>query len=210
MKAIQITVFGASGKVGTRVVKLALKRGYVVKAFVYGNNPFEETANLTVVEGDIRDPRQVEAALKGSRAVVSCLGSWHTKRKDILVTGMRVIIPEMKQLKIRRIVTLTGVDALAPGEEAEGLQRYTRPLFRLVAGKVLQDGELHMRLLSESGLAWTTVRSPIMNNFGRRRYVLGFTRPSPFATVRRQAVAKALVDNIPRPQFVGKAPIISR
>lgn len=207
---MQITVFGASGKVGRRVVELALKRGYTVVAVVHRRDPFQGTPNLIVRRGDIRNPRDVEVALKGSRAVVSCLGSWGTKTKDILTTGMRVIIPEMEELGIRRIVTLTGADALAPWERAEGAHALSHTALRLLAGKVLEDGELHMRLLSASKLYWTTLRSPVMTTFGRADYVLGMEHPAVRATVHRQAVAKALVDQIIQPQYVYKAPFISR
>jgi putative NADH-flavin reductase len=207
---MQITVFGASGRVGVRVVELALKKGYTVVAFVHSRNPFQGTPRLIVHQGDIRNPRDVEAALKHSKAVVSCLGSWHSKRKDILSTAMRVIIPEMQAHRIRRIVTLTGADALAPGETPHGSHKLAHILLKIGARKVLGDGEVHMQLLSQSKLAWTTIRSPIMNNFGKRGYRLGFHAISPLATIRRQAVARALVAQIIRPDYVGKAPFISR
>ena len=208
---MQITVFGASGKVGVRVVELALKKGYSVVALVHRHNPFQNTIpNLTVRQGDIRNPQDVEDALRGSRAVVSTLGSWHSKHKDILTTAMRVIVPEMKTFGIRRIVTLTGADALAPGEKPSGTHKLTHVLLGIGAGKVLGDGEAHMRVLNESGLVWTTVRSPVMNNFGAHEYRLGMHPVSLRATIRRQAVAQALVDQIRRPEFIGKAPIISR
>jgi putative NADH-flavin reductase len=207
---MQITVFGASGKVGTRFVRLALKRGYRVVAFVHTRDPFAANPKLTVYQGDIRNPRDVEAALKGSRAVVSCLGSWHTKHKDVLSTAMRVIVPEMHELGIRRIVTVTGADAVAPGETLHGAHRLFHTLLKLGARKILVDGEVHMQVLAESGLAWTTLRSPVMNNVGKKGYRLGSTPLSFLATIRRHAVAQALLDQIPDRKFHGKAPLISR
>ena len=208
---MQITVFGASGKVGVRVVELALKRGYRVVAFVHRRDPFQGTPNLIIKRGNIRNPQAVEEALKGSKVVISTLGSWHGKHQDILTTAMRVIIPEMEILGIRRIVTLTGADALAPGETANGTHKLTHILLGIAAGKVLGDGEAHMRVLAESKLAWTTLRSPVMNNFGAHdTYRLGLEPLPLHATIRRQMVAKAIVDQIRRPEFVRKAPIISR
>src|SRR4051812_42365964 len=100
---MQVTVFGASGKVGRLVVAEALQRGYSVKAFVHSRNPFEDSPKLKVVKGDVYDSDDVAKALRGSDAVISCLGSWGSKRRDVLSSAMRMIIPAMTEQKIGRI-----------------------------------------------------------------------------------------------------------
>ncbi len=210
MTMMQITVFGASGKVGTRVVDLALKRGYRVVAFVHKHDRFQGTQNLLVVKGDIRNPRDVEKALKGSKAVISCLSSYRSASRDVLNTAMGVIVPEMKEVNIKRIVTLTGADALAPDEKAHGIHAIFRPVLLLVARRILHDGERHIATLAASNLEWTTLRSPMMNNFGTKGYSLSLQPISPVASVRRQAVAVALVDQLTRRKAIGKAPFILR
>ncbi len=207
---MQITVFGASGKVGRRVVRLALQDGCTVVAFVHRHSRLPEHPKLRVVQGDVRNPGDVEKALKGSRAVISCLGSWGRGPKDVLTAGMSVIIPEMESLKIKRIVSLTGADALLPDQNPEGVHALTHGLMQALAGKILFDGERHLRMLAESSLAWTVLRAPRMNNFGAQTRRLTLYPLSPLASIRRQQVAESLLEQLKRTKTIGKAPYISR
>lgn len=207
---MQITVFGASGKIGSRVVSLALARGYTVVAFVHRRNSFKGIPGLIIKSGDIRQPADVEAALLGSQAVISCLSSYRSISRDVLAVGMGVVIPEMKAVGVKRIISLTGADALAPGEKNHGIHILLRPILLVVAGRILRDGERHIAALATSELDWTVLRSPVMNNLGKRGYHLGLQPLSPLASIRRQAVAIALVDQVTRKKAIGRAPIISR
>lgn len=207
---MQITVFGASGKVGRLVTSLATQQGYTVVAFVHAHNPFIENDQLSIVEGDIHNLADVVRALNGSEAVISTLGSWGTKNKDILSSAMQTIIPGLQTSNTKRIVTLTGADALLGSEKPHLLQRMSRTGIKLVAPKILLDGEEHLRSLAASGLDWTTIRSPIMNNFGSSKYHLKLQWPLPIRTINRQAVAQALVDQVGRTDFMKQAPTIFR
>jgi putative NADH-flavin reductase len=212
---MQITVFGASGKVGRLVVHGALARGYKVVAFVHSHDPFEKTDKLKVVKGDIYRGQDVAKALKGSRVVVSCLGSWGRKtasgNRNVLTSAMLEILPAMKTQKIERIVTLTGSGALAPNATPSRAHRwFMRLTAPFPAGKVFKDGETHMKLLQGSGLAWTTVRSPLMNNKNNAKYKLNGGNGNHYQTISRQAVASAIVDQLESLKWLHKAPVISR
>ena len=207
----QITVFGATGNIGSRVVQLLLKKKYRVVAFVHGEHSFEQSPNLKIVNGDIYNDADVAAALKGSKLVISALGSWGTQRKDVLSAGMFSIIPAMKKQGIRRIVTLTGADARIPDDKPSVLHKLTHAFFGAAAPKIMRDGEQHMRMLSKSGLDWTTLRSPVMNNTGQvGTYALRMTLPGVFETIHRDDVAAALVWLAETGEFTHKAPIIYR
>jgi putative NADH-flavin reductase len=208
---MQITIFGASGKVGRQVVALALKRGYTVVAFVHKNNPFEDTPNLIVKKGDVYDVNSVADALKNSQAVISTLSSWGTPQRNVLTSAMRAIIPAMEAQNITRIITLTGSGAADPSKPAgAGYKLMLKLLAPFPAGKVFKDGEEHMRLLFESKLDWTTIRSPVMTNSGKVGYELNLKSGLPLATIQREAVAAALVDQLESGEFSCQAPIIHR
>ena len=206
----QITVFGASGQIGRRVVELLLERGYKVIAAVHGHNPLPEHEHLTVVTVDIYDAVSVEQAMNGSSVIISALGSWGTKRKDILTVGMRYIIPAMEKLQIRRIVSLTGADARAAGDKMRIIHRLTHIALGVVAPKILRDGEQHIALLGQSQLDWTVVRSPIMSSADNVGYgVLSLHRPLPWQRISRQYVAEAMVRVIEDNEWARQAPYIS-
>jgi hypothetical protein len=83
-------------------------------------------------------------------------------------------------------------------------------LYPLPAGKVFWDAETHVHLLGDSGLDWTAVCSPVMNNFGGAGYRLNERIGKPLATVSRVSVAVALLDQIDATDSVGKTLVIHR
>lgn len=190
-----VVVFGAAGRVGSLVTVYALGNGHKVTAFVHRRHNLPRHPNLTIVQGDVYNLADVVKALRGANVVVSTLSSWGTKRKDVLSNAMANIIPVMKKRKISRIISLTGAEARASGDKLGIIHRFAHMGIGIVGGKVLHDGERHIMLLEQSGLNWTVLRSPIMRP-GSQRYCLSSVRPRPWASVGRQAVARAIVDQI--------------
>jgi len=205
-----VTVFGASGKVGQIVIEMLLKKGYRVTAFVHTTLPFKSTDRLNVAQGDIHEASDVKKAIEGSEYVISTLGSWHTPSKDILSSAMQNIIPAMEELGIKRLVTLTGSAAIAPGDKLRLIDKLNHSLLKIMASKIMEDGERHINMLSQSRLDWTVVRSPIMTESKNENYTLNLRSPSPAATVPRRAVAKALVDQLENKKYFRSSPHIHK
>ena len=107
IRTMKIVIFGASGKVGRVVVRQALDRGYDVVAFVHKNNPFGDDARVQVFQGNIYSGEDVINTITGCDAVVSCLGSWGTKHRNVLTSAIEQLIPAMHEQNINRIITLT-------------------------------------------------------------------------------------------------------
>lgn len=210
LQYMQITIFGASGKVGRLVVVEALKRGYDVVAFVHMHSPFEDQKHLTVVQGDVASSEDVAKALKGSQAVISCLGSWGRPGRNVLTVAMDTIIPVMNEQKIQRIISLTGYGADAPDVVPSlGHKLMMKALSPFPAGRVFRDGEVHMHLLAVSTLDWTTLRSPIMKNSGTSKYRLAETPRFPLKRIARGAVVAAIFDQLDSDEYLHQAPVIN-
>ncbi|MDQ2973192.1 MAG: NAD(P)H-binding protein [bacterium] len=207
---MKIIIFGSNGKVGSIVVQKALDAGHYVTAFVHGAANFTEHSNLKIVKGDIYDPASVKSAFEGSEVIISALGSWGTPKKDILSTAMSNIVPAMKNFGIKRIISLTGHDARWSKDSVGIINRLTRPMLALVVPKILHDGERHIELLSKSGLDWTVLRSPVMNEKGAGLYKLTGKRPFPWQTINRHAVAQALIDQVEGTENLNEAPFLTR
>lgn len=208
---MQITVFGASGKVGSLVVEELLKRGHTVVAFVHSHDLFSPSGKLIIVKGDVYKSSDVAGALRGSDAVISCLGSWGSSKRDVVSAAMKSLIPAMDSAGIQRIVTLTGSGAKAPGQVDSFAHSAVMALSKpFPAGKVFEDGEKHMELLASSDLDWTTLRSPVMTNGGHKGYSLNTNMGGPLETISRIGVANALIDQLESKQFLHKAPILHR
>lgn len=205
---MNVTVFGASGHVGRLVVKRLLADGHTVRAFVHSSNPFDGTKQLRVIRGDIHSPSDVKQALEGADAIISCLGSWHTPTKDILTSAMKTIVPVAEEKHIARLISVTGAAAVAPGDTPHLMDKINHYLLGKIAPKILIDGERHIGILSESGLNWVVVRSPVMTRYGNGTYHLDMHSPSPLSIVPRTAVATAMVDLLTDTQYDRSAPYI--
>ncbi len=203
-----VVVFGATGKVGRLVVEYALADGYQVTAFVHRHHDLPNTSNLQIVKGDIYNRADIERVLNDADVVVSALSSWGSQYKDVLATAMASIVAVSKRYGVSRIVSLTGADARAYGDEISVLHRLSHVAISIVAGKVLRDGERHIKLLRDSKLDWTVIRSPVMKNNDASDYVLSNHRPAPWALVSRRAVARAMVDQIKSGHNSHNAPFI--
>ena len=206
--SMNITVFGATGHVGSLVVEKLLAGGHNVSAFTHGTHHFADNPRLRIIPGDIHKSEDIEKALNDSEAVISCLGSWHTPTKDILTAAMTSIVPIAEEHGIKRIISLTGSAAYAPGDHLGIVDRLNRSMISLIAPKILKDGEAHIRILAESTLDWTVIRSPVMTNKDAAKYRLDMNSPSPLATIPRAAVVAALVDSLEDAKFIRAAPYI--
>lgn len=205
-----ITVFGASGRVGRLVVAEAIARGHVVRAFVHNTNKLVANPSLTIIQGDVHDRQTVAAAVYGSKAVISALGSWGTPSKDIVTTAIRNIIPAMESAGVDRIISLTGSDAYDSADKPTVGQRCSHLFGKLVAGKIIADGEEHIRLLRASTLDWTVLRSPVMTNGAGIFYKLSLQPVASWRTIPRKAVAKAMLDQLDGVGYSSAAPFLHR
>ncbi len=207
---MKVVVLGASGHVGRRVVAELLLRGHDVVAFVYNASKFEKHDSLRVVSGDVKNLKDVQEAFRDCEIAISALGSWDTKTKDILSSGMRSVIPVMEENGMSRIISLTGHEARDSADQPSAINTLARLGLMLVAGKILRDGEEHIKLLRQSKLDWTVVRSPLMNEKGHTKYVFSDSLTPPWLTIHRQAVAVAMVELLESGDYSKQSPVIRR
>lgn len=210
LAAMQITVFGSNGRVGSLVVAEALARGYTVVAFIHNHSSLPADSHLKLYKGDAYNPQAVAEAVIGSEAVISTLSSWKNPARNTLSKAMETMVPVLEKARVGRIISLTGADAIAPTEIPPLTNRVTRYFFGHVIKGILQDGDAHIRILSESKLDWTVLRSPVMTPSENRRYALQEAMLPPYISIPRAAVAEALVDQITDPHFVQKVASIHR
>lgn len=207
---MNIVVFGASGRVGSKVVELLLADRHVVTAVIHERNPFAGNLNLRVVQLDIHDPKVVATTIQGADAVISCVSNWGSKEGDVLTAAMKSIVPAMKKHGVKRLISLTGNAAFTPEDEPSLVQKANRAMLQKLAPKVLRDGEEHMAVLRASDLDWTVLRSPVMNTLGSEKFRLKKELSGGAATIHRQAVAQAIVDQLQDGTWLRQTPTIWR
>lgn len=103
-----VTVFGATGGIGSKTVTERLENGHSVIAYVRnaGKVSAELPGRVQVIEGQTSDRIKVAEAVAAGQAVISALGPDLSKSAtgSPLVEGTRNIIDAMKAHGIRRYI----------------------------------------------------------------------------------------------------------
>lgn len=101
---MKIAVFGARGKTGIEVVKLALDRGHEVTVMVRDPKRLPVFSKpINVLIGDFSDINTVISSVKGQNAVICTLGSRELyKNSGLRTTGTAAIIRAMQQESVQR------------------------------------------------------------------------------------------------------------
>ncbi|MFC0523458.1 NAD(P)-dependent oxidoreductase [Pontibacillus salicampi] len=114
---MNITIFGATGRVGSKLTNLLLEQGHHVRALVRNQEKAVEVIpHAELIIGDVRNEGDVQKAIRSSDAVVSALG---TDRTTTLSEAIPIIIRQMMQAGINRIVTIGTAGILDSRYEAD-------------------------------------------------------------------------------------------
>ena len=154
-----ITIFGATGMVGTQLVKQALHKSYTVKAF--GRNvftaDFAENKYLHLIPGALFDEKQVFDAVSGSDAVLSALGGSFDGTDKSRSLGIKNIVTQMEKAKLKRIIAVGGMGSLDTEDDEIIMETPIYPKQFLAVSK---EHYKAYQFLKASSLNWTMVCPP--------------------------------------------------
>lgn len=174
-----ITVFGATGQVGKRVVRYALDKGHTVRAF--GRNITklidEDLANdkLEAIRGHLFDKDEVFDAVEGVDAVISVIGGSFDGSDKARSLGMKNIAEQMQKAGVERIIALGGMGVLSDAAGNYLLDAPDYPQQYLPVGREHLQAYLHLK---ESNLQWTFVCSPdIKDEPATGKFMVSDTHP---------------------------------
>jgi putative NADH-flavin reductase len=169
---MRLTVFGATGGIGTEVVKQALARGHQVAALVRdpARLAVPPAAGLSVITADVMNPAAIKPALDGADAVASALGPRRGGPPNVLTDSMRAILAAMDATGVRRLVAVSASGFFV--EEGEGpLTRYVaKPVLRRILRDNAADTRHMEQLITASPTDWTIIRPAQLTNAERRPY----------------------------------------
>jgi putative NADH-flavin reductase len=205
----RVLIVGATGGTGRQLVKQALERGHAVTAFVRDPSRVRiEHPQLKVVQGDVLDPKSVEAAVRGQDAVLSALGhKRYFYPTRILSEGTRNTLRAMETHGVRRLVCET---SLGIGDSAGRLGAYyTLFVIPLILPFYFWDKTRQEREIAGSRVDWVIVRPGALTHGARQgrirhgRDVGGF-----LLTVRisRADVAEFMLDQLASDTYLRAAP----
>jgi putative NADH-flavin reductase len=113
---MNITLFGATGNAGSRILQELLTRGHQVRAVVREPAKLPAQPGLTVQKGDLADVAQIAEAVQGTEAVISAYGPGLSSPAG-LVGATERLVAGLRQAGVPRLLMVGGAGSLevAPG-----------------------------------------------------------------------------------------------
>ena len=121
MDLTTVAVFGGSGKIGRRVLRVLERRGLAIRALVH-HAPVE-SMDLTAVSGSVTDPEAVAQVVKGADAVVQLATTKEDPATffDVSLRGTFNILEACRKEPVKQFILLGG-------DAAFGIWFYPQPI----------------------------------------------------------------------------------
>jgi putative NADH-flavin reductase len=156
---VKLTVFGASGPTGQQVVDQAVGRGHEVTAVVTSTAPESRFAEgVRVVEADIYQGENIEAAIDESTAVCNVLRHSKTSPPDYLTVCGANILDAMEAAGVGRYLTVVPAAVQQDGEQFGVRESIGTSVFQLLRPTVTVDATNHVADVTARDLNWTVIR----------------------------------------------------
>ena len=150
---MKMALFGATGRVGGEVLKLALVAGHEVTVLVRSPEKLVPHDRLTVIQGDVRDVVAVSQAIAGMDVVFSSLG---TDETTTLTEAVPHMVRAMEETGVSRIVTIGTAGILQSKIDPEKLRYEAGDTNRRLTFAAEEHHKVY-DMLRQSGLDWTIV-----------------------------------------------------
>lgn len=153
---MKLAIFGATGRIGSLLVRQALDGGHDVAAYARREDWAKSIASerLRVITGPL-DSRSIAETIAGSDAVISALAAGN----GTLKLFDQFALPLLEGSGPRRLVSLVGASVRMPGDPDTFSLRLMSTIMRLVPTGVFADATAHADALARSTLDWTLVRA---------------------------------------------------
>lgn len=158
---MKLTVFGATGGTGRRIVAQALRAGHSVTAVVRDPDrlDIEAGTNLDVVTADVLDPASIAQTISGRDAVLSALGPRGNAPTRVCRESARSIAAAMHDSGVRRLLVVSNSGNYTEGDGL-AVRLMVKPILRRMLRHAYEDMDAMEREVRASGLRWTIVRPP--------------------------------------------------
>ncbi len=212
---MNVTVFGATGAIGSLTVAELLTAGHTVTAYV--RNPTKIPASwgdrVRVVVGEISDARAINEAVEGADAVISALGPSMDRKAEgtPLIEGTQLIFDAMARYGVTRFIGQATPAILDPKETGTFTTRMIGFMPRTFMPRAYEEITGMSKIIMDSGLEWTIVRFIAPKDTPKQdRVRSGFFGTDKLGmAVSRADIAAFTAAQIDDPTYVHRAPAIS-
>ncbi len=201
---MNVILYGPTGMIGSRILNELVSRGHRVIVVARDPSRVPVHPSVAAVKGDILDPNDVAAKVKGADAVISAYGPGAGDVSDLLM-ATRALIGGLHKADVRRLIVVGGAGSLlvAPGMDLINSGKLPEQ-YKTVA--IAHRDALN--LLRESDLAWTYFSPAGFIQPGERtgKFRLGedalLTDAEGNSRISAEDYAVALVDELESPKRI--------
>lgn len=176
---MKLTIFGATGGIGGRLLDQAVAAGHEVTAVVRDPSKLVPNGNgVRVVTADLMapEPGVLESAVAGTDAVLSGVGPRAMTKAGVAEQGTRAIVRAMQATGVHRLIVVSAAPIStvpSPGrpdpprrDPGEGflMRNLLTPFIRTVMRERYADLARMEDVLRASDLDWTIFRPPRLTN----------------------------------------------
>ncbi|WP_432988785.1 NAD(P)-dependent oxidoreductase [Dactylosporangium sp. CA-233914] len=174
---MKLTVFGATGGIGRRLISQGLAKGHEMTAIA--RRPAD--LGCDVVVADLSDTEALAAAVAGRDAVLSALGvrtgemkarraNDPAARSTVQADGARAQVAAMRATGVRRLVTVDAAGRVSDAGDGPVTRAIAKPLLRRLLREGFEDLAEAERILRASDLDWTLLAPPRLADGPNRPY----------------------------------------
>ena len=212
---MNVTVFGATGAIGSLTVGELLAAGHKVTA--YARNPKKVPATwgeqVTVIIGEMSDAAAIDSAIIGADAVVSALGPSMDKKATglPLVDGTAHIVAAMRRHGVSRYIGHGTPSIKDPHEKTTMQTRLVSFMGRTLLRRAYDELLGMTELIRAAHLDWTIVRFTAPQDGAKK----GTIRAGFYGTdkigfpITRADIAAFTAAQVDTDTYIGRAPAIS-
>ncbi len=203
---MKVTVLGATGGTGQWVIKLLLKEGHQVTAYVrHPEKIKDKIEGLRVVKGEISDIEHLGQSLLDQEVIISCLGSNTTKKSTQLREMATAVLKATERTEVKQLIYMAtaGID-----DEFTGPFKW---FIRLILGNVMDDHKAAANLYRGSGIDYTIIKPMQLKDQDLTgKYVTALEGlPSSRKAISRANVADCMVKAIGNEGFINQSVVLA-
>lgn len=201
---MKVVLYGASGMIGSRVLKELVSRGHAVTAVVRHPARVAAAKGVTVTAGDVNNAVSVAAAAKGADAAI-CAIAPPSENPEAIVDAARSLLKGLAEAGVKRLIVVGGAGSL---EVAPGLQLVDTPDFPPAWLGISRAHRDVLPVLKNSDFDWSYFSPAALIQPGQRtgKFRLGGTRlvatDNGESKISAEDYAIALVDELENPKHL--------
>lgn len=212
---MKVVIFGATGFSGKAILKEALAKDYQVTILVRNPKAVNvQHKNLTIVEGNVLDNREVNKVLQNQDAVIQCLGvngKGDGKPTTFVSDANKIIMDEMSKSNVKRLIAMS---IAGSGNSINFVpwivKKIALPYFMKWLQVLIDDKNRMEPMIMKTQLDWTIVRcAGILDKPAKGKVNDTLTGKGLKFSITLTDMAKFMVTQLEEKKYIKQTPSIS-